>query len=81
MDTSADPILVEVLVKAMTQAIEDSTTPDTTTADLASAAFTILDRVLRGIKNTAPHEDVSHNQHEIGRILQTMIDEYGSTVN
>ena len=80
MDNSADPVIVEVLVKAMGEALEDASTPETTTADLASAAFTILDRVLRGIKNTAPPEDTDHNHKEITRILQTLIDEYGSTI-
>lgn len=76
--SAADPRMVGHLMQAMTNAIEHATIPHvTTTADLLSAVFTVLDHTLRVVRNNEHQEDQAFNSREIGRVLTEMLLEFG----
>ena len=76
--SAADPRMVNHLMTAMAQAIDQATIPHvTTTADLLSAVFTVLDHTLRVIRDKEHREDQAFNSREIGRVLANMLLEFG----
>lgn len=77
---TADPAMVSELMAAMTLAIETASIPDvTTTADILSAIFTMLDHTLRVVRHGQSAEDLTYNTREINRVLTDMLFEFGST--
>ena len=79
---SADPIRVEQLVQAIGSAMERACIQDATTAaDVLSAIFTTLDRILNGMRAKQRPEDRFYNAKEISRILQEMLLNHGSLPN
>ena len=76
---AADPRMVGHLMQAMASAIDQATIPHvTTTADLLSAVFTMLDRTLRVVSKTEDLDIQMFNSREIGRVLTAMLFEFGT---
>jgi len=77
-----DPHMVEAMANAAAQAMEHTAIPDITTpAEVLSAAFTLLDRTLRGIRRFQSPEDQAANAKEIARVLHEMLIDFGSLPN
>ncbi len=77
---NVDPIHVEQLVQAIGSGMERTCIPNvTSTAEILSALFTTLTRVLRGIKQAEHPEDVMGNRAEISRALEDLLMEFGAT--
>lgn len=81
----ANPEHVEELIQAMGEALNRTVVLHITSqADILSAIFTILNRMLKTAKQMEAPEDAEHNAHEIGCILKEFLLEFGtdsSTVN
>lgn len=76
--TNIDPLMVEQLVRAIASGMEHACIPHvTSTAEIVSALFTTITRVLRGIRESEEPEDVSHNREEISRVLDDLMAEFG----
>lgn len=74
---SADPRMVEKLVRSIAVGMQKAIVADVTTqADLLSAVFTVLYRMLNTAK-TSEDEDWDQNCGEIGRVLQDMLLVFG----
>lgn len=78
-DTSADPVQVSRLVSAIASAMEAVSIADTTTADILSAIFTVLDRTLASILAEGSPEEKTYNSHEAGRVLMALLLKFGSS--
>ena len=77
---NVDPIHVEQLVQAMGAGMERTCIPNvTSTAEILSAIFTTLTRVLRGMKHAERPEDAGANRIEISRALEDLLMEFGAT--
>jgi hypothetical protein len=75
----ADPMMVEQLIAAIGKAMHKAVVQDvTTTSDIISAFFTILDRLLREARKLQSEEDQFYNSQEISHILTAMLFEFGS---
>ena len=77
---NVDPIHVEQLVQAIGSGMERMCIPNvTSTAEILSALFTTLTRVLRGIKQSENPEDAIGNKVEISKALEDLLMEFGAT--
>jgi hypothetical protein len=77
-----DPYMVEVLVHAAMAGMEHASIPDITTpSEILSAAFTVLQRTLAGLRKLQASEDAASNTKEINRVLQDFLTDYGSIPN
>lgn len=77
---NADPMMVGKLVEAMGKAVNETIVVDvTTTADILSALFTMLDVALQIARKDTEGEDADWNAKEISRVLMDFLVEYGST--
>jgi len=77
-----DPLHVEQLVKAAMSAMENASIPDVTSpADVLSACFTILDRMLNAMSKLQSPEDRAVNVKEIARILDDFKVSHGKLPN
>lgn len=75
----ADPAMVGQLMAAIRLAIEQTSIPEvTTTADILSALFTVLDQELRVAREDADPQDAAYNATEINRVLMDFMMEFGS---
>ena len=77
----ADVETVERLAHAVSQALEDHCVSGTTPADILSALFTVLTRMLRVMKRLELPEDKDTNRQQIARVLQDMLIEFGQKPN
>ena len=76
---NADPVMVGHLMQAMTSAMAHASIPDvTTSADVLSAVFTVLDRTLRVVRTNEDPAGYQTNAREIGRVLTQMLLEFGT---
>lgn len=76
----ADSVMVEKLVQAIGVAMERASIPGiTTTADLVSSVFTVLDRLLRASSKLQDEMDEPYNMKEVHRVLSDMLLEHGTT--
>ena len=74
-----DPERVAVLVNTALQAMRDACIPGvTSTQDILSACFTLLQQILLLVTRHQAPEDQAHNRREIGRILDDMKVTFGS---
>ena len=81
-NNAPDPCMVEALTNAAIQAMERAAINDiTTSAEVMSASFTILDRTLRAFQNLQAPEDRIFNTKEVARVLQEFLINYGSLPN
>lgn len=79
---AADPLMVESLVNAATNAMERASIKDITTpSDIISASFTLLDRTLRSMRTLQSPDNRVFNAKEIARVLQDFLVDYGSLPN
>ncbi len=78
-DVHADPVMVDRLVKSMAIGLQTAIQPGVTTqADILSAVFTVLYRMLNTARqDTDPHEQ-QKNAAEIGRVLQGLLMDFGA---
>ena len=77
---SADPVVVEHIVSNITSAISECIIPNVTTqADVLSAVFTVLQRILRGMQQETDPADQKANARELGRVLTGMLLEFGDS--
>lgn len=79
--TTCDPFEVERLVSTISDAMEHTCSDETAPAEIVSALFTILYRVLRAMQKLELPEDKKHNTDEIRRILMDMLMEFGAAEN
>ena len=76
---AADPCMVGHLMHAMTSAMAQASIPQvTTSADVLSAVFTMLDRTLRVVRENEDRTVHQTNAREIGRVLTQMLLEFGT---
>lgn len=74
-----DPQIVCQLTDAIAEALSDTVIPNITTqADILSALFTVLARALEAARNHEDPKDARTNAAEIGRILSTLLMEFGA---
>jgi hypothetical protein len=77
--THADPQMVDRIVKAMALGMQTAIIPGSTTqADLLSAVFTVLYRMLETSKRGESKEERQKNAEEIGRVLGDMLMAFGA---
>ena len=75
----ADPQMVSQLLEAMAIALKDAVLPGVTTqADVLSATFTLLSRILASAREQDDPADRKRNAIEIGRVLGTLLMEFGA---
>jgi hypothetical protein len=75
----ADPIQVEFIISSVGKALNSVVIPHVTTqADLLSAIFTILYRMLKTAQDMEDPAEKAHNRKEIGDILTNMLMEFGT---
>ena len=75
----ADPAMVSQIIQSIGVAVHAAVIPEVTTqADILSAFFTILSRILRTAKEIESEEDNTRNCQEIGRVLSSMLLEFGT---
>ena len=78
--TDYHPAMVESIIQSVSVALDHAVIPNvTSTADVLSAMFTILNRMLRAAQELQSSEEREHNAGEMGRILSTMLLEFGTT--
>lgn len=76
----ADPVMVNMIITSVGKALNQAVVPGVTTqADLMSAIFTILHRMLKTAQELEDPSEKLHNRQEIGNILSSMLLEFGST--
>ena len=76
---TADPAMVGQLMSAISNAIERTYIKEvTTTADVLSALFTVLDHALRMAQNDTEEADAVYNANEVNRVLMDFLVEYGN---
>ena len=79
---AADPMMVDKLVDAMGRAVNETIIIDvTTTADILSALFTMLDVALQIARKDTEGEDAAWNAKEISRVLMDFLMEYGTATS
>ena len=77
--THADPVMVDHILKSVGNALTAAMIPHATTpADLLSAIFTILYRLLKTTRESEDAADHEGNAKEIDRILMDLLAEFGS---
>lgn len=77
-----DPVIVDQLVHDIGTVITTAaTTDEASSADLLSALFIVLERVLTITKKHQKPEDKEFNRKEINRVLTDLNDAFGATVN
>lgn len=82
LENAPDPYMVEQLVRAALGAMQRTSIPNiTTSGELISASFTILDRMLLATRNMQSPEDQAFNTKEIARVLQELMVDYGQIPN
>ena len=75
---SADPVIVEHIAQNIVAAIKECLIPNVTTqADILSAAFTVLNRILRDMQSSGEPEELQANAKELSRVLTSMLLEFG----
>ena len=76
---NCDPERVAILVNTALQAMRDTCVPGvTTTQEVLSACFTLLQQMLLVMTQYSAAEDRDHNRREIGRVLDEMKVMFGS---
>lgn len=77
----ADPVMVNHIIKAMALGMQTAIVPGVTTqADLLSAVFTMLYRMLNTSRDKErSHEEHEKNSQEIGQILGSLLMNFGSS--
>ena len=75
----ADPAVVEFIINSVGKVMNQVIVPGVTTqADLLSAIFTILYRMLKTCQELEDPAEKLHNRQEIGAILANMLLEFGT---
>lgn len=78
LDDACDPDMVDALVKGARLGMRAATVEDITSpSELVTAAFTLLDHVLRGMRQAQAPEERFHNAKEIHRVLSEMLADHG----
>ena len=76
----ADPAMVSQIIQSIGVAVHAAVIPDVTTqADILSAFFTVLHRILRTSQQMESVEEHAVNSREIGKILSSMLLEFGTS--
>ena len=84
LDTNVgdDEVMIEALVRAASSAMERASIPDiTTSSEVVSAAFTLLDRTLRGIRAVQDPSDRFDTASKVADALQELMIDHGSVPN
>lgn len=68
---------VEDLVQALGDALEDASTDDTTPAEVISAVFSTLHRLLAAMRHFEDPLDHDHNTIEVQRVMTHILKEHG----
>lgn len=77
-----DPQMVEILIAGATRGMANAFVPDvTTTSEVMSAVFTLLDRTLRSIRKIQTPEERFDTASQIRNALQEMLTDHGSVPN
>ena len=78
--SQADPVMVDHIVQSVGKALSNVIIPNVTTqADLLSAIFTILHRLLQVAKSAEAPEEHDQNSKEISKILVNFLLEFGAS--
>ena len=76
----ADPLVVDMIINTVGKAMNQAVVPGVTSqADLLSAIFTILYRMLKTCQELEDPAEKVHNRQEIGAILASMLLEFGTS--
>lgn len=77
-----DPEMIEAIVKAARTGMSRAVIPDvTTSSEVLSAVFTLLDRTLRSVRSLQTPEERFENAAEINKVLKELLTDHGHVPN